>query len=415
MKTKILITFSLFMFFLLNDISSTLKAQCPVTIQMLDINGATGFPEADEFVICGAMDTLAVLIANNAGEVLTNVEMAISLPTGMQYAGYEGVFDPSFPVAPANTSDLQNPTFLFPQLSDETAQVVFIGVQTNCDAVTYTGDYIIDFELNYVFQDNNGFYYNCSDDYSTEEYNSTVKTPVLNILSLSPVVATLTNDNPVCQTLRISQNGIGAYLEEFDVFWSGIALGTDYDISSMTISGVPVTYTYDSATTEIVAHLDPSTIPNSALNEDEFLDLRVCYEVAGGCDSETPINFTYNAQFGCNDVMCGDPVTADAVLQYNPNFGATPIVTATPVQYPEICGDNAIFDISVMSAQPDYDLGVYEDLTVGFQICESDALEAIDVKINGVSLDPSQYYYNNFDFIIDFTSLTTDPDGPVLG
>jgi len=216
--------------------------QCPVTIQMLDISGATGFPETNELVICGAMDTLAVLIANNAGEVLTNVELVVNLPTGTQYAGYEGVYDPAFPVAPANVSDPQNPTFLFPQLSDETAQVVFIGISANCDAVTYMGDYKFDYTLNYVFQDSNGFYYNCSDSYTSGEYNSSIKTPVLNILSLSPQTLTATGTAPVCQTMRISQNGIGAYLEEFDVFWSGINLGTDYNISSLTVGGVPVTH-----------------------------------------------------------------------------------------------------------------------------------------------------------------------------
>jgi len=349
---RVFILSSLFiaLFLFVGGTQKTFAQQCPVTVQMLDINGATGFPEADEFVICGAMDTLALLIANNAGEVLTNVEMVVNLPTGMQYAGYEGVFDPAYPVAPANVSDLQNPTFLFPQLSDEEAQVVYIGVSTNCDAVTFTGDYIIDFTLNYVFQDSNGFYYNCSDDYTTGEYNSTVKTPVLNILSISPATRTLTNNNPGCQTIRISQNGIGAYLEEFQVYWTGVPLGTEYNISSMTVAGTPVSYTYDPATTLITATLDPSSIPNGALYEDEYLDLQICYEIAAGCDTDSPLNITYNAQFGCNDVLCGDPATIDGALRYLPNFGANPQITATPIQYPGLCGDNTIFDITVQSA-----------------------------------------------------------------
>ena len=48
---------------------------------------------------------------------------------------------------------------------------------------------------------------------------------------------------------------------------------------------------------------------------------------------------------------------------------------------PGICGNNAVFDAVITSTNSDPILGLWEDVKIGFQLCEADALDAARAEV----------------------------------
>jgi len=415
LKFKVFISLSLTILLLL--FKTNVHSQCN-TVQLFDLYQVPGFPQIDELVICGEPDTLALLIINNTGQPLTDVDILVNMSTGIQYAGSASVLDPNFPVSSINSSNVESPIFNFQTISADELQVLYFIVESNCRALNQpaTAQYIFDYTIDYEYVNQNGASQTCSYNYiPIVDYSNTIKKPALNIINVTPRDVVIKDDTEECQTMSIFQSGINAYVDNFNFTMTGIDIAGSYNLTNFSIGGVQIPYNFNAVSETLSANIDASFLPNGILEEDEFVEIEICVQENLDCDTRSKNSIEYAVFYGCNNQVCGEPNIEETSVTYAPDFGADPIVTVNPVQYPEICGDNALFEVTLTSAQTDSIQGVFENLVLSFQICEADALEAVDVMINGVSLNPSDYYYNNFDFVVDFTNMTTDIDGLGVG
>jgi len=395
-------------------------SQCP-TLFVDDMNGTPGYPELNDLSVCGLADTISFYVLNTSGQTLLNSEMTLNIPPGMQYGGCVEAFDPAYNIMEGDISDLQNPSFIFASIGADSVQILTICIIANCDIYDLASDSQFKFgaEFNFLYLENGAPKpIQCMATHNgTVDYSPFIKRPTINITNVTNSTMVLTNSNQKCSNITVSQTGIGASVAGFNFEIYNADL-TNFGITSVTIGGAALPYTYDSGTMTVAAFVDGSFLPGGALLEDESVVVRVCWDAPLICDTDqSNYNLQYAASFGCSpdEPPCIDPSTWDASLQYAPNFGANADVDITQVSAPGICGADAVFDAVVKSTNTDPLLGLWEEVKLGFQICEGDAFEPSEVLINGVALDPSSYYYDNFDFVVDATTFTSDPDGPGVG
>ena len=411
---------SLQILFILLYFSNISLAQCP-TLFTEDLNGIPGYPELNDVSVCGVADTLTYYVLNNSGTTLLNSEFILHIPPGMQYGGFVDVLDPTYFVVEGDVSDGQNPSFIFENIGADSVQIITIGVIANCEVYDLppTSEFKFDATFNFLYK---------SDEFSPPQsctatsegkvdYSPYIKRPSVNITAQDNPNVVIRNNNQVCNNITVTQTGIGATVTGFNFTVDGLDLD-NFEVCELTIGGSMVPYTHDPATLQLSAFVDDSFLPNGYLGEDEGVQVSICYKAPLVCDTDQGIyNLSYGASFGCSpeEPPCVAPSTADGTLTYTPNFGANPIVDITQVLEPGICGSNAVFDAVITSANDDPVLGLWEEVKIGFQVCEADVFDPADVKINGVSLPAGSYYYENFDFVVDATTFNFDPDGPGVG
>jgi len=396
--------------------NSQVSAQCP-TIFIDDLFGIPGYPTLNEASVCGEPDTLTYYLLNTSGQTLLNSQIELEIPQGFEYAGFYDYYDPAYPINQGSTADPNEPSFVMTNFSADSVQIFTVGVVAVCDVyeLPSTATFEFDMNFNYIYNDPVLGLLSCTTTSNGDiDYSPYLKRPSLNIIANSAPNITITNNSRRCTNIRVSQNGIGASLTDFKFEIQGIDLTTNYILDRFRVDGTNVPWTYDPATMTVTADVTSGFLPGGSLTEDEYVTVQVCYMDALDCETSQAINnLTYAASFGCGGgEACVEPSTSDGTIKYAPNFGADAVIDVTQVQSPAICGDNAIFDVTVTSDVTDPLLGLFENLELGFQICEADAFDAVDVRINGVSIDPSYFYYNNFDFVVNTTLFTSDPDGP---
>jgi len=405
--------FLIFLYFTLISIKAS--SQCESVFHD-DLNGVSGYASLDTLNICGSADTLSYYFLNATGENLQNGEFTLQLPVGFSYAGFVEFVDTNYPITEGDITDLQNPTFVFTELGTDSIQVINVGIVANCDVYSVLGTEELNFNTSFSFiYDNNGVLESATlETEGSIDYTFVVQEPVLVISDITTPDVVISNDSQFCTEITLTQTGIGASLTSFEFELAGMDF-TNFDISQIEVNGLAISYNYDPTTMLITFVADASYLPGGSLGENEDVVVEVCYTALLGCDTTIePIDLVYAANFGC-DGTCPNSTTANGTVQYVPSYGANPVVTSTLVQSPEICGDNAIFDVTITSTNTDSLLGLWEDLVVAFQLCEGDALDVIDVRINGNSLNAALFGFQNNNLVIDFNNLTIDPDGLGVG
>ncbi len=388
------------------------NAQCP-TIFMDDLRGVPGYPEVNEVTVCGVPDTISMYINNTSGQVLSFSELTLNVPLGYEYAGDFGFFDPSYPVAQGNVSDPNNPEFTLAMLGADSVQIVWFTITATCDIYTLPPD------TEFFFGATFDFFIGatpCTETWTgLNDYGLYTRRPSLNILSVSPVAASITTADERCSNITIKQTGIDASITEFDFEIDGVELAPDFDMT-INIGGVNVPYTYNPGTMEVDAVIDDTYFSAGTLDEDETVVVQVCYIQLLDCDTRRDIiDVTYKASFGCgdSDEPCTDPSIAEGNYRYAPNFQNAPQITSTTIQTPQICGDNAIFELTFVSNQTDSLKGLIRDFEGGIQVCAGDAFEAVSAMIvGGAAFPATDLYFDGTYFMASSLNFTTDPDGP---
>ena len=400
--------------------TASLNAQCP-TIFIDDMNGIPGYPQVDDLSVCGLPDTLTYYVSNTSGVTLLNSEFVLNIPPGLQYGGFTSAFDPNYSIMEGDISDMQNPSFIFANIGADSVQIINIAVQANCDIYDLppTQSFKFDASFNFLYAPDAftaPIPCTASKD-GTIEYSPFIKRPTITITGQSLKNVEITNSSRKCNNVSVYQTGIGATVTGFNFTIDGLDL-TNFGLNEISVGGVPLNYTHDPATMHLEAFVDASYLPNGFLGEDEGVEVKICYDAPLVCDTDQEVdNLTYGASFGCSpeEPPCTQPSTIDGTLSYKPNFSSNASVNIMQITDPGICGNNAVFDAVITSTNSDPILGLWEDVKIGFQLCEADALDAADVKINGMSLPVGSYYYDNFDFVVDATQFNFDPDGPGVG
>ncbi len=376
----------------------------------------------DELIVCNSSDTLALLIFNNAENPLEQVLLSIDFDPGLSYGGF--VFSPEAgqTVSEFNVSNLSKPVFSVSDIEAGGYVIAYIGIQADCDINVEGGTISLDAQLDYNISDSAGNSLQCTDiNQDIGEYNSAVKIPVLNFLSISPQEVVLASSNaPKCHTLKISQDGLQAYVQDFTFEVEGIDFNL-FTITSLTANGINLPFTPDVSNQEIIVNIDGTYFPfNTGLsngddlfNEDEQVTVQMCYTVDGCVDDDLSLNFkTY---YGCNNDICFNVAEQSGAVSFRPSYGANVVSTSAIDQFGGICGNDLIFDIGVKSANTDPVDGLWTDVVVRFNACLGANLSLKDIMLNGFALPSSAISVAAGTVQVDFTQVNTNVDTPNVG
>ncbi len=399
---------------------------CP-TVDLTSLDGIPGYPRVDLLNLCSAADTASLLIYNPAECAITDIELEIDFDNGLFYGGFVFV-DPNSPsnsvVQVANLSNISKPVFSIDQLGAGESTIIDFALKADCN-IDFRSEAPINFDaslsFDYTGSTNSGICTRTVTEIGA--YNSGVKVPVLNVLTVSPQQVSIPLANSFrCQNITISQDGIGAFLDAFQFTVSGLDTMA-YKVTRMAINGitVPATdYAYNAGTQTLSTVINGTYFPNNShtgangdalFDSDERLTVQICYEVTGCTDDG---NFlTFEAFYGCNDQICGDISSKEGTVIFTPNFGANPqAVDVNLIQEGTVCGQPLIYEGTVRSSNTDPVNGLWQDVILKYDVCGSGNVAPQEPIVNGVALPPGIFSVEDGVVVLDFTANTTDFDGP---
>ncbi len=417
-KGKYLNFFILHLLLLLSSLTVQVNAQCN-NVEFYDLRGVPGFAQTDNLTVCGEADTLALLVFTDSEDPLYNAKLTVNLPTGMEYAGFELVSDPSVStIALLDASLLNTPEFALGQLDMDHPHIVYIGVQTTCEYADDPQPLIVSYDLEY-FHLTPG-QEDCVESYEVEEeFNSSTNIPVLNMLSVAPTSLTFTSvGQTITQTIVLSQDGLNAYLNEFHYELSGVDLSGALGLSDVRINGTSSTnYLYDPITQILEMDIGGADflangIPNivdEIMQTNEQVTIELDYTF-NSCPDAAQYFTKHVAWYGCSEDACVGQDPLDAVISLTPSSAAEGEATMTVFQQPGMCGEDLILDWSLSSGESDPLLGLFRDLEIALRICNSNRLNVHTVEIGGTVIPASAWSVSGTLLNFDFNALGSDPD-----
>lgn len=391
-------------------------SECP-EIEFIDLRNVPGYPQIDDVTVCGAADTLSMIIFTGGAGEISGFEFEIDLPDGMEYGGFEYAQLGSTTISISDPNPAR-PVFFVDGITGDSLVIVNIGIRANCE-VDKEEMLFFDYNYEYIFTDTLNAVQKCSGTFRPEvEFNASIHMPVLNMLSpLSPAEATLGSlSAPYCQTIQISQDGLNSYVDSFTFEILNLELDGDLQLTSVNVNSMPypigdIMYDASSMTTTLLidgTYFPANSFNNPAdnqMNTSELVEIEVCYQT-DVCPSSADIPFRYNAKFGCDDEICDDS-GQNSFIRVRPTGALLPIATAMlDAGGIEICGDPGIVSITLDNPNTNTNQNVYTDIQVGFQTCDKPNLEVASVTVGGVSIPNTFYSWVGDDINIDLTTNT---------
>ncbi|MCB0694421.1 MAG: hypothetical protein H6568_03715 [Lewinellaceae bacterium] len=391
-------------------------------IKIVPLNGIFGYPEMDSLVVCGAPDTLAFLVYFTGDEPVQNATLRLKLGGGIQFGGFATSPNPG--TVQLLDNDPTKPRFLLPYVAQDSVAIVYVGIRATCSAANYFNP-SIEAETRYTYQGNN-----CVDtyDFAMDLIQQAILVPVLNIRTPLPAPINFTSTNQTrCQTLTISQDGIRASLDSFTFMVDSLDLSV-MDLVSITVNGQAFDLnqtTYDPGSKRLTGTITGNYFlfntvhqgpPNMLFNTDERMTIQFCYSIPD-CFYSILSNLKYTILQQCGDFTCtGVGDQTDAPVTFNPNFGATPRVTAELLQAPEVCGNPALIEVKLWSQQANPVTGLFEDMLLTFNACDSAGMVVNQIRVgpegNEMAL-PSGIisYQGSRGLQVNLRDLDFNPDG----
>ncbi len=396
------------------------STDCP-DIEFIDLRNVPGYPQIDDVNVCGAADTLSMIIFTGDPGDVKGFEFEIDFPDGMQYGGFEYAQLGGTSIT-ATDPNPDRPTFFVNGITGDSLVIVNIAVIANCE-VDKSESLFFDYNYQFTYIDTLNVVHKCKDSFtSNEEFNSSVHLSVLNMLSpLSPVDATITSlGDPSCQTITLSQDGLSAYLDSFRFEIVGLELfGGDLVLDKIEVNNILVPsgdIGYDAGTLTTSLNIDDAYFPANSLNNpadgqmntSEVVEVEVCYTL-NSCPERADTPFNYLARWGCDGMDCGTS-SQTSFIKVVPTGSLPAIATAAlNAEGIEICGNPGTVSITVTNPNANTDQNTYTDLQVGFQTCDKPNLDVTNVIVGGITVPSSYYEWVGDDINIDFTS-NTDPN-----
>jgi len=391
------------------------SAQCP-EIQVVELLGIPGFSETDEIVICGKPDTLAYLIYIEEPGEISGTQMTVDFLPGMIYAGFELThYDSNTFISVVNPLP-EKPRFLLDGVT-EGIYVAYIGVTADCSVDKNALEYNVDLKFNFTYQDTLGNFFNCSQEVTPDRtYNTSIKTPAINWNS-TPNMNINTIGAERCFNVRLTQDGIDAYLEDFYIALEGVDLSGSLSLNRVLANNIPIPFSYDNTNKVISSEIDGSFFSGNAFNNPadtlfntgERIQVTYCWQT-DECPSPSSYPLKYKAGWGCYGDTC-DEIERDRTLTIRPTARPQPIAIDTVYSTPEVCGDPGTIGLTIYSDQSNPLAGRFTDMKIGFETCNKPSLEITEIRVGGSTIGLGAYTWVNDDLVIDFTSLSIDVDG----
>ncbi len=394
------------------------NAQSCADLQVVDLRGVPNFAQTDDLAVCGAADTLAILIFTDDPGDISNAKMTVHLESGMEYAGFQLThYGGGTTIANIDPS-VSDPEFLLNGVTGGEIYVAYIGVRAKC-GIDLTNDYFVSLDFTYDFTDTLNNTISCTATQTIEEkYNNSFSIPVQNVQSTTPTDAVITAlGTPSCQTIRVSQNGLDTYLDSTNFRITGLDVASSgVQVVSLKANGIDLPYTYVNNIFEAPvgsSYFSGNGNANPAdnqFNTDEYIDFEVCYQADDCPVGNTDFPIKYQAFYGCGGDTC-KMTQKTSFVKVQPAGSAAPTASVTLVSGTSICGSPGQMDLVVNNPNPNTNQALITEMKVGFNTCVKSNLGISDVQMNGVSLDPTTYSWVGGDIVIDFSTIAADPDG----
>ncbi len=398
---------------------------CP-QVNLTSLDGIPNFPTVDLLNICSSADTASLLVYNPAECAITDITLEVVFDDGLFYGGFvfsDAQSSSTSTVGIASLSDVTKPAFAIEEIGPGETMIINFGLKAECGVDSESQEDInFDANVSYTYT---GAAVNSTCTQETTEigaYNSGIREPVLNVLSVSPSeLDILTSNTPLCQTITVSQDGIQAFLDEFQFLIRGLDQSL-YTISSISINGMTVPnsdYAYNAATQTMSMVIGGAYFPpnfhtgangDAFFDSDERLTIEVCYTVSG-CISEA--NFlSYQAFYGCNNQICGSISEMQGTLDFTPDYGANATTSSSSFTQGQVCGAPMLLNFDITSSNANPLDGLWEDLVLRWDACDLGISRTSSIVINGVNMIEGTHYNIVSNTVeLDFSSWTSDLDG----
>ena len=397
------------------------NATCP-NVDIIDLRNVPNFPQLNDLTQCGDTDTLSLIIFSGDVGQIKGFELEIDLPNGFLYDGWEFASYGGTAIYNTNPSTTR-PEFTINGFDSDSLIIINIGLTTDC-SVDLNELLFMNFEYDYTYIDTFGVLHNCTGTYTPPiEYNSSVRIPVLNVLSpLTPDELPIESiGDEYCQEINISQDGLSSYVDSFRFDILGLAFGSGLNLNSITANGTyPVSFTHDATSQFTTALIEDymfvgNGIPSpddARFNTNEIFTLDVCYSL-DSCPANADIPMTYAASFGCHGETC-QTSSQTSFIRVRPTGSMMPTATTNLVSGPFVCGVDGEVQLTITNPNTDTDQNKYTDLSVGFETCETENLAITQVMVGTNMLPVNTFSWVGDDLNIDFSALPVgmDLDGP---
>ncbi len=393
-------------------------------ISISSLQGVPNFPQVDILNVCSTPDTVSLLVYNSGDCPITNMQIGIALDQGLAYGGFVESHTNDQTVLEYDVSDGSNPIFLVERLDTGRVVIVNFGMTGDCN-VNLENDEALNFDVNIDFFSNTSSNGVLSCNMQREgigEFNSGIKVPVVNLLSVNPQEVDLANfTDQFCQQLDISQDGIDAVLDHLSMTVEGLDLTGTVTLGSIRVNGnvIPTSwYSYDGGTQRLDLRIEDNYFnqntggnSNNFFDEGERMTVEFCYQAIGCVD---PAQFiTYNAFYGCNNDICFDISSQQGSLSSNADFGASVNASANFNQAGQICGNDLLFDFTISSSNSHPLEGLWKDLVIKFNACNTPFSTVTGIALNGTPL-PSNVWSESSGAITINTKSNTTPIGNLV-
>ena len=399
--------------------------ECP-TMTLVSMDGIPNYPKVDQLNLCADIDTIGLLLYNPGECALTDIELEIIFDQGLFYGGFileDANSNLGATILSSDLSDLTKPKFTIDEIPLGETIILNIGVQANCEVNTkINADINYDANLTYTYSGASLGATCMKEQAEIGVFNSALKVPVINLLSVTPQQLNITNSNTEhCQSILISQDGIASSLEEFRFEVTGLDTSL-YHITGLSVNNIqiPTTdYSYDVVTKKISTTINGNYFPpnthtgangDDKFDSDERLTVMVCYMVTECIDDTNFLEF--EAFYGCDAQICGDISSKEGAVDYTPSNGAEALASNSSSTVGQVCGAPMMVNFDISASNIDPIDGLWENLVLRWEACDLGISRTSAIEVNGVTLTEGTHYeIVSNTVVLDFASWTSNLDG----
>jgi len=356
-----------------------------------DLRGVECYAQPDCFAVCGAADTIPILLLTKSTEPITDIDLRLNFSEGLEYSTFAFVESGNAVLDITNDANPEAPVFNLDEISlDGGAVVIYIGVRAQCDidivnappTITYTLDYTAGGTV-------------CSDEITPSTYGGEVAAADVRFQPGPARLATIRQlgETPAgCLDIPLLSLDAKAAAGGFRLLVSnyGFADGVRiYDVLGVGDVSVPGAVSLGAGG---VATID---VPGSALDvdDDELFgtgdgaqSVQICFAI-DACPVETRYDVDLALGVSCDGESCG-PIDQFSVgtLAITPAFNPVPLNTFTVIQDRSYCGPDGdplpyIFETTVNSNIATPIRGDLYDLAYSIDFCPETFLSISRVTV----------------------------------
>jgi hypothetical protein len=323
-----------------------------------DLRGVECYAQPDCFVVCGAPDTIPILLLTKSTEPITDIDLRLNFSEGLEFSTFAYVESGNAVLDITNDANPEAPVFNLDEISlDGGAVVIYVGARAQCDIDVINAPPTITYNLDYTAAGTV-----CNDEVTPPTYGGQVAAadvrfaPVTSLATIRALGETPAGclDIPLLSLDPKAAAGEMRLLVSNYGFEDGVRI---YDVLGVGDVSVPGAATIDGTG---LATID---VPGSALDVDGdgffgagdgAQTVQICFAI-DACPVETRYDIDLAMGVSCDGESCG-PINQFrvATLAITPAFNPVALNTFALIQDRSYCGPDGdpepyIFETTVNS------------------------------------------------------------------